>query len=88
MIQKYIDRILVYMLGVFVFVVGEYLINDVLYLRAYVFDLPVHYLTLFWRHILQLLEQLPQVDVTHLQLLLELEHSERVVVQGHSRNGH
>ena len=88
MIQKYTERILVYMLGVFVSVVGKYLIYDVLYLGSDVFYLPVHYLTLFGCDILQLLEQLPQVHVTHLQFLLELEHSERVVVQGHSRNSH
>ena len=76
--------ICVYMLGVLIVVVlsdliygGHDLLFDVLYLL-------IHYHTLIGRHILQLQEQLPHVHVQHLQLLFQLEHSERVLVQGNS----
>ena len=51
-------------------------------------DLSIHYLTLMWLHVLQLQEQLPQVHEAHLQFLLELEHSEGVVMESDRTGEH
>ena len=63
-------------------------VNGVYYLLFYLLDLLVNDVALMWLNILQLREQLPHVDVQHLQLLFQLEHSERVFVERHSRSGH
>ena len=63
-------------------------VNGVCYLLFYLLDLLVNDVALMWLNILQLREQLPHVHVQHLQLLFQLEHSEGVVVERHSRSGH
>ena len=66
------------------FVVLYQLVYYALYLFSDVIDLLVHYATLAWIHVLQLLEQLPQVHHAYLKFFLQLEHSERVLVERHS----
>ena len=71
------------MLGLIVLFQLVYGVHDLLFDML---DLLIHNGALIGRDILQLGEQLPHVDVQHLQLLLQFEHSERVLVEcmGHS----
>ena len=64
------------------------MIYDVLDLCPEMLDLSIDYLTLMWLHVLQLQEQLPQVHEAHLQFLLELEHSEGVVMESDRTGEH
>ena len=57
------------------------LLFEMLYLR-------IHDRTLIWVDVLQLQEQLPQVHEAHLQFLLELEHSEGVVMESDRTGEH
>jgi len=69
-------------------IVLDQLIYGVLYLFSYVLDLLIHHCPLIWCHVLQLGQQLPHVDVQHLQLLFQLEHSERVLMKGDCTSEH
>ena len=66
----------------FVLIVLSQLVYGVDYLLFDVIDLLIHNQSLIGRHVLQLREQLPHVDVQHLQLLFQLPHGERVQMQG------
>ena len=66
------------MLGLIVLFQLVYGVHDLLFDML---DLLIHNGALIGRDILQLGEQLPHVDVQHLQLLLQFEHSERVLVE-------
>ena len=67
---------------------GSIVLNQLVYyggdLLFEMLDILVHYATLAWIHVLQLLEQLPQVHHAYLKFFLEFEHSERVLVERHS----
>jgi len=71
------------MLGV---IVLDDLVDGVRDLLLYVLDLLMYRCPLIRTHILQLRQQLPHVDVQHLQLLFQLPHSERVLVQAIRRS--
>ena len=62
-------------------IVLNQLIYYALYVLSYVIDLLIHYDALLLGHILQLLEQLPQVHPAYLSLFLQLPHSERVQME-------
>ena len=59
-------------------IVLDDLVDGVRDLSLYVLDLLMYRCPLICLHILQLRQQLPHVDVQHLQLLFQLPHGERV----------
>ena len=65
--------LLVYMLGVLCLIVCDQFGHYAIDLGAYVCYLLVHHDSLVWFHVLQLIQQLPQVHDQDLQLLLEIE---------------
>ena len=76
---------MLWMLALIVLFQQVYRVADLLFDVLY---LCIHHGTLIWGHVLQLGEQLPHVDVQHLQLLTQLENSERVLMESHSTHDH